>query len=1233
MRSFTIEDFPPHPAADVSGLQAQPSRLLDARSQVVGFVGRVKELDHLCEWRDRRDSGLSVLLLHGPGGQGKTRLAAEFAERSRSENLAAARRWRVWQAGMDGGTTSAGMADHAGVAEDEAGILLIVDYADRWAHSELMRLFADPLLHRQRPVRVLLIGRTVRWFAPVRAALLESRVAAENLLLSPLAEDRMSMFAAARDRLIQPDLYDLPGATNLEPPGSLEHPDFGLPLTLHMAALAVVDAHAHGRRAPGRPHELSAYLLDREYLAWQRLFEAGREGQDYRTRLGLMARVVFTATLTGAVSHDDGVAALRMLDLPDHPEHLLLDHLLCYPAKDQRKVLEPLYPDRLAEDFLALLTPGHDITDYAPDPWTIRVPSILLSNEHGLRPVIAPRAVYVLASAADRWPHLREQTLQPLLAADPNLALDGGSIVLTTLADMNDIAPTVLDKVNAAFDALVGGERHVDLDVGIASVAERVILHEANTMDLRTAEDVGRASFLWHRLSERMANAGEREKALVAAEACVRYCRFLAADFPGATHQSLLVESLVAVSTRLSALDRHEEALAAGEEALNLVRQLAEADPDAHQHGLAVTLGNVGTFLSRLGRYEEALACAQETRALTRRLADSDPHGDDADLARSLDNLAATLSENKQYEEALPAAEDAVRLWRQLVGTAPETHLPDLASTLYNLSDLLAKNRRDPEAIATAEESVVLRRRLADANPAAHLPDLGRSLRRLNRLASHQVGGQDAWAIAEEMVHVYRQLADTALDGDSHLLDLANSLCKLATLEVNPGRLEQRAAAAVEAVDLLRRLVDADPGAHMDDFLESLRTLRHVQAELGQHGRALPSVEAVVTNRRRFTQAGPDDFNPHFYLAHSLERLRNELSVAGRHERSRLEEWAAALAAAGLAISSHYTLARREPVHRSEFQAAMEGLRSLLSDLAARPDALDLIQRVRSACEDLIIRYPDIDGPVSTPPASARFRWLRRKSKRKLSTSRRRGAGGRGPRALDPDGHAPAAYYPFLANVLRTHAQIHAAQGINMQSTLTDIMMAMRILGALDERLPDAFTPDIALGKRTFAYVLGALARSEDTEAGPHVTFEDFLDGEGDRRQEPSDRGGRDAEFGCAACYGEDAEAAWQHFLREREYDRDLADDGVDHFSVDLSHCPTCSQSFVKVFAEFTWDAQYFVILPVTSAEVASLIDGRLDVYEVGRLGEGRRHLHSDNPTGAEEHAYWDTGQFRVVEP
>ena len=139
--------------------------MLNARRAVVPFTGRDGELRSLREWRDSGPR-LAVRWLHGPGGQGKTRLAAQFAAES------AAAGWKV-VAAFHGPDADPSRAGQPGPAPDgAAGLLLIVDYADRWLLTNLTWLLKNALLHQTGvATRVLMVARTADAWPRVRGIL------------------------------------------------------------------------------------------------------------------------------------------------------------------------------------------------------------------------------------------------------------------------------------------------------------------------------------------------------------------------------------------------------------------------------------------------------------------------------------------------------------------------------------------------------------------------------------------------------------------------------------------------------------------------------------------------------------------------------------------------------------------------------------------------------------------------------------------------------------------------------------------------------------------------------------------------------------------------------------------------------------------------------------------------------------------------------------------------------
>jgi hypothetical protein len=142
-----------------------------------------------------------------------------------------------------------------------------------------------------------------------------------------------------------------------------------------------------------------------------------RRDDPMRTPPDAMRQAVYTATLTGPLSYRDALSVFKYVQIesPEQPGQLIRDHARCYPSLEDDSVLEPLYPDRLGEDFVALTTPGHNNSIYPPDPWADGALARLLSlsdNKNGL-PGSPPWALSVktlIDEIGSRWPHIASLT-------------------------------------------------------------------------------------------------------------------------------------------------------------------------------------------------------------------------------------------------------------------------------------------------------------------------------------------------------------------------------------------------------------------------------------------------------------------------------------------------------------------------------------------------------------------------------------------------------------------------------------------------------------------------------------------------------------------------------------------------------------------------------------------------------------------------------------------------------
>ena len=900
---YLLANWQEEPAARSDWLLELPSRMLNARRAVVPFTGRADDLNGLREWRDN-GLRLAVRWLHGPGGQGKTRIAAQLAAES------AAAGWKVAAAfhGPDAERPGEGSQDLR--LEGATGLLMVVDYADRWLLTNLSWLLRNALLHQTGVVtRVLMIAaRTTDAWPRVRGILDAYQAGTSSQPLPPLAGEsgaRVGMFTAARDRFAA--LYQLPSAAVVTAPGTLDDPEYGLTLAVHMAALVAVDAHVTGKRLPQNMAGLTMYLLDREQLHWARLYgdsTAALEaaGRPYRTRPEAMNQAVFTAALTG----------------------------------DQN----------------------------APAAWTPRAITFLASAAHRW-PHLGPGCLFPLLlsdaqlavdagsaalSALSRMPGIDPAVLEAIEALLPehrHVDLDVGIAALATRLATHRLSMTDDPVKRARIHNDLGrrlsyaGLHHE----GLTAAGEAVQTWRLAAADPR-AHEAGLSDSL-NNLANRLSDLGRSEEALAAAQEAVKVDGRLARINPAA-HAPDLASSLCNLGLRFSELGRFEEGLSAAQEAVQFWRLLAAADPEAYEADLAMALNILGAILSSLGRPEDAVVTAEEALRIFRRLASISPAVYDPDLAMTLNNLGTKMSELGRPEEAVAASQDATAVYRRLARINPAAFERDLAISLNNLCSDLSHVGRLSEALAVAEEAVTMYRRLARDNPAAFEPDLAGSLNNLGRRLSEMGRKEDALEASLEATRLWWRLAEVS--PVVHGAYLAMSLNNLSIELSGVGRPTEAVAAAEEAVLRYRRLADTNPAAYDADLARSLNSLGNRLSDVERVEEAVAANEEAVTICRRLTDTNPAAFGA--YLAMSLTNLGNKMSELGRS--------AEAVAAAEEAVLRYRRLADTNPAtYGPDLARALLAIAQIrVTSRSGLPEALAAIRESATIYQLLAAKTP-----------------------------------------------------------------------------------------------------------------------------------------------------------------------------------------------------------------------------------------------------------------------------------
>lgn len=397
------------PGVETAKLRPRPSRMLRTYFEIVPFSGRSTELSNFKKWRDTALAGTAIHLIYGPGGQGKTRLAMHLAREWAEEG------WITLQAYPHIDFSSINAA-RISSTETALGLLVVVDYAERWEITNLLSLLRHVAGSEKIPVRIVMLSRPAGtwWQTFLYQVERNLDISVEITALQPLAEspeERVRLFEEARDIFGQ--ILEMPDPTYLRPPLDIKtNSSYGQVLTIHMAALASVLAFVEADYPPRDPAELSAFLLARERSHWLALHT--RREDPIRTPPDAMRQAVYTATLTGPLNYIDAMSALQyaQIESPEPAGQILRDHAQCYPPYEDQNVLVPLYPDRLGEDFIALTTPGHNNAIYPADPWAPGALRRLLSSPADMNePPWILSAKTILAEIGERWPHVASLTV------------------------------------------------------------------------------------------------------------------------------------------------------------------------------------------------------------------------------------------------------------------------------------------------------------------------------------------------------------------------------------------------------------------------------------------------------------------------------------------------------------------------------------------------------------------------------------------------------------------------------------------------------------------------------------------------------------------------------------------------------------------------------------------------------------------------------------------------------
>ncbi|MFJ9154831.1 hypothetical protein ACIRP7_43915, partial [Streptomyces sp. NPDC102270] len=591
----------PKPVADDGDTNSGPLKFLWARHDAIRFHPR-DELGFLQDWFQAPDPlgpRTRIALLHGVGGAGKTRLAAELAHQLSATG---------WYTGFL--VRDPDPQDRAWLSDVASPLLVVVDYVEDRKSGDVINVLRT-LREREAPTCLLLTARTVSgwWEEEIAVALKEDGLpyALHNSALAARHPRQAGVYRAAVRSFGGSETV----AMGSSPPPD---PDSGRWTTLDLVMLAWLAVQADDTGGtPGSEEELYEKILNHELGYWVRA---------YKSRIGMPSK------RTKGILREAG-ACLSLLA----PQEERLDHTL--------KAIKGLANDGTRRDEIAALladllpaAPEDGTLAVRPDPLGTHLASSVFSTDRTLLRECLKEAdedeqlnacvgVSRFASASDE--STMADIAQTALEAAPGLwqpalsvAATQGGVFVKALERFAEAERTPLPLAELATTVPIG---HSTLR-GLALIAAR---RSEPDDAVETSEEARAARASWlNNLSVRQSEVSDRDGALTSITEATELYRTLAAANPAAFLPDLAT-SLNNLSNQQSDTGDRDGALTSITEAVDIRRTLAAANPAAFLPDLAASLNNLSVQQSNTGDRDGALTSITEATELYRTLAAANP--------------------------------------------------------------------------------------------------------------------------------------------------------------------------------------------------------------------------------------------------------------------------------------------------------------------------------------------------------------------------------------------------------------------------------------------------------------------------------------------------------------------------------------------------------------------------------------------------------------------------------
>jgi tetratricopeptide (TPR) repeat protein len=871
------------PVVDRTSL-ATPGSLLRADAEIVVFHGREDDLNDLAAWRDGPEV-FAVHLVTGEGGQGKTRLAAEFLRRSHG------------QAGWAGVWVRSSGSPYGGVhvVDQELlrrllrsiePVLVVTDYAEAIPQFVFELITTLKQRDSEAKARLLLLARTTGpWWENLRDSVQPGRAIVTHAELTPLAmsiTERKEAFThavkALADGLLtlsQRSGSALPlGIDWIELSESITTPDlrdgrYANALTLEMTALNMLLAAAGGESSTG--------LDPDEELLWHE--------RTYLDRVATKRRLNKPGVLSGHSDPDCGIQASRRI------RDRALGALILLGPCDRRAV-------RSLAAMACGVTSDDDKAEHVAE-WLMAVyPSRPVGNMAVSQPQPDRLAELMLCQVLSQDADLIERIVPLVTGLDStHRILDMARHMLAVLVRAagtsagKDVEPRVVELITSHATPFATATPWVAATVG--KDVELLLQAMCTLADHDRKQLNSQATYAGLQLARESALQAPFIAAGIGFLATL-YQRLLAASPNVYYYRAGLASSLCSHAVFLAAIRRFDEAVNVSKQAVDIYQELVVSHRKAHLADLVTASANHAVRLAEIGQYNEAVRVSQQAievcKKLTRRKLISRKRYRNH-LALALNNHVTVLGISRKFHDALQFSLLTVDAYRALAGERGMGYLPQLAQAqmshatlLYLVGKSALAGQGSGQAIDTWRKLVDFDH-LADLRPNAklsdYLPSLVDSLTTHAAVITENDRPNEALRFSQLALHLSNLLV--AQCGEVFLPTracvLQNHAIVLATTDAALAARFSR-----QAVEIYTSLLNANRAAYLPRLAQAQANHVTRLCQAGQYDEALLVSRRLPDACQELVDRNRDVYLPD--LAQALNNYAALLADAGRFDQA-----------------------------------------------------------------------------------------------------------------------------------------------------------------------------------------------------------------------------------------------------------------------------------------------------------------------------------------------------------